>query len=257
MKFITEWGMIAGLAGLALGVFLVLFREVIRKKIFTTLTKKQSFIILLVFMILVWSLSAFSIIQYYYGKSGAPAHVTVLVHGEKGKDELVLPQRGLVKLIYGDAIVTATINDRGEATFKQIPPAFFSEEAAAEILFSDPGGEPYRAVHSDSLYRLTRGKHIALAVKLYGLGQFRGVVKDFDTGEPVEGVRVSILGADTLSNRYGEYFLSIPAAHQRKFQTVRAYKTGYQPFELKNVPVQTQNELSILIKPKENVTHRQ
>ncbi len=49
MKFIAEWGMIAGIAGLGLGVFLMLFREVIRKNIFASLTKKQSFRILIIF----------------------------------------------------------------------------------------------------------------------------------------------------------------------------------------------------------------
>ncbi len=65
MDFIKEWGLIAGVAGLGLGVFLVLFREVIRKKIFPTLTKKQGFQILLTFMILVWSIALFSLVIYY------------------------------------------------------------------------------------------------------------------------------------------------------------------------------------------------
>lgn len=129
MNLINEWGMIAGLAGIALGVFLVLFREVIRLKLFSKLTKKQSYTIVVVFMLLVWSVSLFSIMQYSKEKSKGSAQLTVLVHGEKGKDHLVLPNRGQVKLLYGDANVVETINTKGEATFKQIPQDFFTADA--------------------------------------------------------------------------------------------------------------------------------
>lgn len=251
-SFIAEWGKIAGLAGLALGVFLILFREVIRKNIFASLTKKQSYTIIILILILVWSISVYAIYLYNMGESdsGDSSQVTVLVHGEKGKDELVLPNRGKVKLIYGDASVIETINNKGEATFKQVPPAFFEENATVEILFLDPEGEPYRAKNPDSLYSLTKGKYISLGVKLYGLNSLRGVVKNFETGEPVDSVRVSVLGTETFSNQYGEYMLDIPKEQQRKFQTVRALKEGYQPFELSNVPVQTEDELPISLKPK-------
>lgn len=250
MDFITEWGKIAGIAGISLGVVLVLFREVIRKNIFPKLSKKQSFMILITFMLLISGISVFSIIKYYDGVEGSPAQVTVLVHGEKGKDDLVLPNRGKVKLLFGDANIVETINDKGEATFKQIPQAFFDEGATVEIQFFDPGGEPYRAINPDSLYKLEKGKYIALPVKLYGLTAISGIVKNFNTGEPVEGVRISIRGADTFSNEYGEYTLEIPPEHQRKFQTIRAAKEGYEFFELAEVPIQTDSELPILMKPK-------
>lgn len=250
MDFIREWGLIAGIAGLALGVFLLLFNLVIRKSKFPIQTKRQSFIISIVFMLLVWALAIFCIIVYYIGKSKEPAQVTVLVHSERGKDDLVLPNRGKVKLIYGDANVVETINDKGEATFKQIPLEFFSSEATVEILFIDPEGEPYRVINPDSLYQLTKGKYISLTVKLYGLSQIRGIVKDFKTGYPIQGARIRILGIDTISNQYGEFILSIPSEYQRKFQTVRAFKDGYEPYELSNVPIQTENEFPILMKRK-------
>ncbi len=249
MDFLTEWGRIAGIAGMALGLFLVLFREVIRKNIFPKLTGKQAFIIIILFMLLVFSISVYTIVQFHSGRSGVSAQVTVLVHGEKGRDHLVLPGRGRVKLLFGDANIVETTNDKGEATFKQIPKEFFDSKATVEIHFLDPEGEPYYAENPDSLYRLTHGKYIALPVKLYGIGSIRGIVKDFNTGRPVEGVRISIRGIGAFSDSYGEYTLEIPPEHQRKFQSVRAFKEGYEHFELTNVPVQTENELPILIKP--------
>jgi len=250
MEFIKEWGIIAGIAGIALGVFMVIFKEIIRKNIFPVLTKKQSYTILIVIILLVWALAILSIILYYTGGSEDPSQLTVLVHSEKGKDDLVLPNRGKIKLIYGDASVIETINEKGEATFKQIPPTFFSSEETVEILFFDPQGEPYRVINPDSLYQLAKGKYISLTVKLYGLSQLRGIVKDFKTGDPIQGARISILGIDTISNQYGEYSLSIPTEYQRKFQTIRAFKEGYEPYELKDVPIQTENEFPISLKPK-------
>ena len=252
MKFIAEWGMIAGIAGLGVGVFLMLFREVIRKNIFANLTKKQSYTILIIFMLLVWSVSIYSIYEYTRGgnNSGDNSQVTVLVHGEKGKDNLVLTNRGKVKLLYGDASVEETINSKGEATFKQIPPSFFAKEATVEILFFDPEGEPYKVSDPDSLYTLTKGKYISLAVNLVGLGELVGTVKDFETGDLLEGVRVSIIGAETFSNVHGEYKLVIPEELQRKFQTIRATKEGFEVFELSQVPVQTDTEFPIMMKSK-------
>ena len=190
-----------------------------------------------------------AIIHYTRKISTASNSITILVHGPGGKDEKVLPGRGIVKLIYGDAIVPKQINNQCEATFTQISDAFFAQEAGVEILFEDPEGESYRVTHKDSLYRLTRGKYIPLEVKLFGLDKISGIVKDFVTGKPIEGAVIRIQGLEAVSNQYGEYALEIPEEKQLQFQTIRAYKDGYQDFEQKNVPTQTKQEMAILMKP--------
>jgi hypothetical protein len=185
-----------------------------------------------------------------FGKTSTVANtVTVLAHGPGGKDDKVLPSRGIVKLIYGDAIVTKQINNEGEATFKQIGDAFFAKDARVEILFEDPEGEPYRALRNDSLYRLERGKYVALEVKLYGLERLKGIVKDFNTGKAIEGAKVRVQGEETTSNAYGEFTLDLPPDKQEKFQTIRAYHPDYQDYEMTNVPTQTQREIAIMMKP--------
>ncbi|HVU97732.1 MAG TPA: carboxypeptidase-like regulatory domain-containing protein [Puia sp.] len=247
VNFVKEWGLIAGFAGLALGVFLILFREVIRQKIFPVLTKRQGYTVILLFMCMVWSLSGYSIYLYFHDK-GTTGIVTVLVHGEKGKDDLVLPNRGKVKLIYGDADVVEPTNEKGEATFKQVPIQYFNSEKTVELTFIDPQNEPYRSVSPDSQYHLTSGQYVSLAVKLYGLANIKGTVTNFKTGQPIDSVRIAILGSETFSNKYGEYNLSIPFDKQKKYQTVRAFKKGYQLFEQSNVPVQTENEFPIVLK---------
>lgn len=57
MQTIETMGKIAGIGGLALGVFLLLFRDVIRKNIFAGLTREQSFRIIRLILILVWSIT--------------------------------------------------------------------------------------------------------------------------------------------------------------------------------------------------------
>lgn len=174
--------------------------------------------------------------------------VTVLAHGTKGKDDPVLPNRGLVYLIYGDAKIPEQINNEGEATFKQIPNSFFSAEAKVEILFEDPEGEPYRAAVPDSLYDLKPNSYIGLEVILEGMDQISGIVKDFDTGEPIDSVTVRVFGKDTRSNQFGEFVLDLPQKQQQKFITLRAFKAGYQRWEKADLPTTTENEIIIPLK---------
>lgn len=54
-------GQIAGVAGIALGVFLLLFRDVIRKQIFSKLTRDQSFKLFALILVLVWSVAAYRV----------------------------------------------------------------------------------------------------------------------------------------------------------------------------------------------------
>lgn len=175
--------------------------------------------------------------------------VTVLAHGTAGKDDVVLPNRGIVKLIYGDAIIPEQINNKGEATFKQVPDAFFESGNAVEILFQDPEGEPYRAANPDSAYTLEQGQYIGLEVRLEGMDQIHGVVKDYETGAFLEGVTVRALGVDTLTNSFGEFILKFPGDKQQKFVTVRAFKEGYENYERSQVPTTTDREMAIPMKP--------
>ena len=174
--------------------------------------------------------------------------VTVLVHGKEGKDDIVLPNRGIVYLIYGDAKIPEQINNEGEATFKQIPESFFAADSKVEILFEDPEGEPYKAAFSDSLYNLKPNSHIALQVVLLGMEQISGIVKDFETGKAIESATIRVFGKSTLSNEFGEFVLDIPEAQQQQFITLRVFKEGYQDWEMKDIPTTTNQKITIPLK---------
>lgn len=62
----AELGRIAGIGGVSLGVFLVLFREVIRKKFFSKLTPRHSFVVVVLFMLLAWSVGIAGIGAWVY-----------------------------------------------------------------------------------------------------------------------------------------------------------------------------------------------
>lgn len=250
MEFITQWGAIAGFAGLALGTFLVLFREIISKLVFPQLTKKQSFTILILAMALVWSVSILSISFYFLKQDEKGNQVTVLVHSDKGEDKEVLPNRGIVSLLIGDAKLQETLNSKGEATFKQLPPVFFNDSSKVKIHFKDPKGEPYQVLNPDSGYTLKRGKYISVAVKVKGLESLRGVVKNRVTSENIENARVSILGAETYTNRHGEYVLNISESLQKKTQTIRVYKAGFEEVKME-IPIQTEGEAEFQLNPKD------
>lgn len=174
--------------------------------------------------------------------------VTVLVHGKEGKDHLILPNRGKVYLIYGDAKIPEQINNEGEATFKQIPNKFFTPNAKVEIIFEDPKGESYRVANPDSLYDLKDNSYIALEVILKGTEQISGIIKDFETGDPIDSVMVRVFGKETYSNKYGEFVLNIPEGQRQKFITLRAYKKGYHRWEKENLPTTTNNKIIIPLK---------
>jgi len=60
-ELLKTLGQIAGIGGLSLGVLLLLFRDVIQKQIFSTLTKQQSYKLIVLFLILVWLIAAIGI----------------------------------------------------------------------------------------------------------------------------------------------------------------------------------------------------
>ncbi len=56
-ELLKTLGQIAGLGGIALGVFLFLFREIIRKSIFPTLKKDDAYRLLRLIAILIWTVA--------------------------------------------------------------------------------------------------------------------------------------------------------------------------------------------------------
>jgi hypothetical protein len=66
LQILRIFGQVAGLAGLSLGVLLILFRDIIRKTIFSGLTQEHGYRLLRLIVILVWSLAVLGIGTWVY-----------------------------------------------------------------------------------------------------------------------------------------------------------------------------------------------
>jgi hypothetical protein len=65
-QILRTLGGIAGLAGLAIGMILLLYREIIRKNIFPTLTRTDSYRLLRIIAVLSWSVAMFGILCWVW-----------------------------------------------------------------------------------------------------------------------------------------------------------------------------------------------
>jgi hypothetical protein len=60
-------GKIAGIAGVALGVFLLLYRDILRKRIFSRLPPVESYRILRLIIVLTWTIAVFGMFTWWQG----------------------------------------------------------------------------------------------------------------------------------------------------------------------------------------------
>jgi hypothetical protein len=66
LQILKTFGQIAGVAGLSLGVLLVVSRDIIRKRIFPNLTQEHAYRLLRLVVILVWSMAVLGIAAWAY-----------------------------------------------------------------------------------------------------------------------------------------------------------------------------------------------
>ena len=188
-------------------------------------------------------LSAVFVWQYYRQQ---PFSVTVYVHGNKGKDDLILQNRGAVELTLGDRKARAEITQRGEAVFKQIPAVFKNKHV--KIAITDTRGERYKMQNADSIL-LRSNQMYEIPIMLEGLNNLSGVVYDFISGNYLPGVVVRIQEASDTTDETGRFSIDIPPAMQQRFQDVSFYKKGYKPREDIEVPIQTDELMKVHLTP--------
>jgi hypothetical protein len=100
LETLKVFGQIAGLAGLSLGVVLILFREIIRKKIFPDLTREHAYRLLRLIVVLVWSIAVIGIGSWSYSNN----HQTPAPK----LDPKPIPEVKPSKIFVNDTIETAT-----------------------------------------------------------------------------------------------------------------------------------------------------
>lgn len=60
-------GQVAGIGGISLGVFFLLYRDIIRKKIFPRLPPNEAYRLLRLITIAVWSVAVLGILAWFFG----------------------------------------------------------------------------------------------------------------------------------------------------------------------------------------------
>jgi hypothetical protein len=71
LEILKTVGQIAGIGGVSLGVFLLLFRDLIRKSIFPTLTKNHAYRFLRLIALLVWLVAVIGISAWVWVEQSA------------------------------------------------------------------------------------------------------------------------------------------------------------------------------------------
>ena len=69
-------GQIAGIGGLALGVLLIVFRDIVRKKIFPKLPPAEAYRLLRLITVAVWSVAIVGILAWVYVAHASPSNVS-------------------------------------------------------------------------------------------------------------------------------------------------------------------------------------
>jgi hypothetical protein len=119
LEILRTISQIAGIGGFAIGVFLLLFRDVIRKNIFPNLSRNEAFRLLRLMVILTWSIALAGILAWAYAKridtdrNAAPEKTPKEQSVGDDEDKTVYPIVGYVKDTKGNPISNAQVSVLG------------------------------------------------------------------------------------------------------------------------------------------------
>lgn len=103
-ELLKNVGQVAGIGGIAFGVFLLLFRNIIRKKIFPKLTQQQAFQLLILISVLVWSIALAGIGAWLW-----PDSHTDLVRSNTINQQVEKEGTGIIHTGKGNVIITRPV----------------------------------------------------------------------------------------------------------------------------------------------------
>lgn len=126
-------GQIAGIGGLALGVLLLLYRELIRKDIFPTLRPMQAYRIIRLLLILVWTIALAGLAAWVYTAVANRSDSTATARLTKLQEE----QREITAVLGKNGLWPASKADSAAQT---------PSDAQLQKLLTDPQPEPFGLV---------------------------------------------------------------------------------------------------------------
>ena len=164
--------------------------------------------------------------------------LTVYVHGEAGRHELVLRKSGHIMVDLGPDRRREPVGDNGQAYFPAIPAIFRGQKVD---IWLDADG--YELV-SPGMQRQLDGDSLYLAVRKTA-GRLAGRVQDED-GRPISGAVLSVAGTSTTSDATGYFELTIPASGLQRELPLQATASGFEPSHTKVVP--GSNDATVILK---------
>jgi len=163
--------------------------------------------------------------------------LTVYVHGESARNDLVLRNSGRVFVDLDGDRQSRSIGENGEAYFPAIPDRFRGQEVP---IWVDATG--FESTIADQKQRVDGGS-LYLAVRKKS-GHVSGRVQDQD-GNPISGAELSAAGVLTHSDGSGHFELIIPGDKLEQEMDLQAVAHGYKAQKYKVVP--DANELTITL----------
>lgn len=167
--------------------------------------------------------------------------ITVFVHGKKGRQDMILRQKGVVMMDVGAERKRASINENGQAFFQNL---HIGDNVRLEIDFS----ESYKAIYPDSTYIISSDSAIYLPASLQGIDKVPGMVLFQDA--PLANVIVKIQNAKGIlldtTNQTGDFNFDIPEYMQTKEYEVWFMKDGFKSKSALATP-QTGQSLTIIM----------
>ena len=171
---------------------------------------------------------------YSYLQLSKPYDLTVMVNEAQGIPNLPF-SGGTVTISYGEKQDKREI--KTETTFKELPPGMRNKQAHLQF-------EADSYVSIDTTIML-KNKGILLNIKRdASLAKVFGIVKDNLNNTPLQGVKISMIGMETLTDEDGRFIIDIPLQLQKMEQRLIADKAGYKTWD-HTLPVSDKDEWKI------------
>jgi hypothetical protein len=154
--------------------------------------------------------------------------VTIFLHGESGRQAVVLRNSGKLSLDLGADKRIEPVGSKGEVRFLGVPANMRGRDVALAL-----DAEIYELANPRLEIRLNQ-EVFYVAVRPKRL-RFGGFVSD-DRGRPLARARVSVAGNATTTDLDGRFEIMLPADLPEGDRTVMITAQGYQPWRAQAVP---------------------
>jgi hypothetical protein len=212
-------GAVAGIGGIAIGTLLLLFREVIRKNIFSTLTKADSYRLMRWVLILVWSVALVGIVAYVYVEA-IGRKIPILYQGAVSNAINRQPIRGASVVILGRQDISPQITDGNGNFLLRLETSTGAFQGKLRVI------HPEYEIWEKPI-NLTRSTidEVLLSEERLRDFELNGEVRD--SRGAVSGARISVKDATTLSDQNGAFSLKVKGRRGETFE-LRVGKRGYR-----------------------------